>query len=57
VEEILRHVGLWGKCRNRGPPASGARGEAAERRVVVDEYAQVSPPDDVWVDDGGEWGA
>ena len=57
VEEILRHVGPWGKGRNRGPPASGARGEAAERRVVVDEYAQVRAPDDVWVDDGGEWGA
>ena len=40
-----------------GIQASGARGDAAERRVVVDEYAQVSPPDDVWVDDGGEPGA
>jgi hypothetical protein len=55
VEKILRHVGLWGKSRNRGPPPSGARGEAAERYVVVDEYAQESPPDFVWEDAGGDW--
>jgi hypothetical protein len=55
VEQILRHVGLWGKGRSRGPPDGAAAGEAGERYVVVEEYAQESPPDDDWGDARRDW--
>ena len=49
VEQILRHVGLWGAGRARGPPRGPpGRGEAmpGERRIIVDADAQEFPPDE-----------
>jgi hypothetical protein len=60
VEQILRHVGLWGAGRAqgppRGPPGSGAA-RPGERRIVVDEDAQEFPPDDGVGEPAYDWGA
>jgi hypothetical protein len=47
IERILRHRWEWGPERTRGPPVEGASGgraapESRARRVVVDEYAQIT---------------
>lgn len=60
VEQILRHVGLWGAGRAQGPPR-GPPGSAevmpGERRVVVDADAQEFPPDDGVGAPAYDWGA
>ena len=56
VEQILSHVGLWGKGRARGPPDSG-EAQPGERQVVVDEDAQEFLPEDGVGEPAYDWGA
>jgi hypothetical protein len=55
VEKILRHVGVWGEGRVRGPPGRLPGASPGERVVVVNEYSQESPPEDFAVEHYEEW--